>query len=203
MEHAQELPISNTEKQFVKGVLKIILTDVQERIKRIIKFYNDYHRVYNKYKHIFTAQIGTYSIENDIVKPRIFIKDECKDEKGFLQKCTYVLPTDIETIEYFEKIKNNVLVVFLTLLESHIHSIQNCGKPFLIPNGLFLTKIMKEKWLHLVKKINLVIGIQSLKLKIDLKDTIKQRMLDDLSKNHIFVTIETEHDLRIDPKKIG
>jgi hypothetical protein len=184
---ARQLAISEIEQKFVKQVLKIILSGVQERIQRIIKFYIDFHRVYNKYKHIFAGQLGTYSIENNIRKPRIFIRDAYDYPKGVFQKKTYVLPTDTETIDYFEKIKDDILTVFLTLLESHIHSIQNCGKPFLIPDGFFLSQDTKLNWLHLVRRINLVTGIQPLKMRINVKHNIKQTMLDSLSKNHIFI----------------
>jgi hypothetical protein len=132
------------------------------------------------------AQLGTHSLEDNVVKLRIFVRDEYKKER-VIQKATYVLPTDIKTVEYYESIKDDVSMVFLTLLESYIHSIQNCGRPFLIPDGFFLTQNMKVRWLEIVKKINLITGIQPLNLKINVKNTVKQMMLQGLSKNHIFV----------------
>ncbi len=99
-----------------------------------------------------------------------------------------ILTTDTETINYFEKLKDDILTVFLTLLESHIHSIQNCGKPFLIPDGFFLGQDTKLNWLHLVRRINLVTGIQPLKRqRINVKDNLKETILDSLSKNHVFI----------------
>jgi hypothetical protein len=143
MEASFQVVQTNNDKEFVQYVLNIILTGIHERIKRITTFYKDYTRVYDKYKHIFTPQIGTCSIEENIMKPRIFIRDQYKRQK-ITRKATYVVPTTLETVEYYEKVKDDVSKVFLTLLESHVHIIQNCGKSFLIPDGFFLPNEKKN-----------------------------------------------------------
>jgi hypothetical protein len=159
--------------------------------------------VYNKYKHIFTPQIGTYSVEETVKKPRIFIRDEYKKDK-ITQKATYVLPTEVKTIQYYEELKDDVSKVFLTLLESHIHSIQNCGRPFLIPDGFFLPDEKKNQWLGIVNKINRVTGIMPLNLRINVKEEIRKTMLEALLNKHIFVIDKDiidypENSLEIDP----
>jgi hypothetical protein len=70
----KELHISNNKRNFVNDMLKVISEYIYKKIKRITTFYRDYHRVYNKYKHIFTPQVGTYSVEETVKKPRIFIR---------------------------------------------------------------------------------------------------------------------------------
>jgi hypothetical protein len=106
-------------------------------------------------------------------------------------------------IEYYEKLKDDVLKVFLTLLECHVHIIQNCGRAFLIPDGFFLDDEEKEKWLAIVRKINLVIGIPPISLRINVKEEKKQMMIESLLNNHIFVTDKDiidhpENSLRFD-----
>ena len=89
------------------------------------------HGIYIRYKHIFSAIIGTYSNEQTKKIPRIFIRDRNK-KKDY----TYVLLSNIETLEYYEKSNDDLTKAFLTLLGCHIHYIQNCGKPFLVPDGV-------------------------------------------------------------------
>jgi hypothetical protein len=83
-------------------------------------------------------------------------------------------------------LKDDVKRVFLTLLESHIHSIQNCGMPFLIPDGFFLPIDKKEQWQHIVEKTNLVTGIQILNFKINVRPHLIEPMLHELTNRHIF-----------------
>jgi hypothetical protein len=119
------------------------------------------------------------------MKPRIFIRDQYKRQK-ITREATYVVPTTVETVEYYEKVKDDVSKVFLTLLESHVHIILNCGRRFLIPDGFFLPDEKKERWLAIVKKINLITGIPTLNLIINVKEEIRQAMCEALSNKHIF-----------------
>ncbi len=48
-----ELELNNNDKEFVTKYLKIFSKDIYERLKRIVKFFDNYYRVYIKYKHIF------------------------------------------------------------------------------------------------------------------------------------------------------
>ena len=112
------------------------------------------HGIYIRYKHIFSAIIGTYSNEQTKKIPRIFIRDRNK-KKDY----TYVLLSNIETLEYYEKSNDDLTKAFLTLLGCHIHYIQNCGKPFLIPDVFFLAGDKKEHWLEIAKKVNSYTGI--------------------------------------------
>lgn len=66
------------------------------------------------------------------------------------------------------------------------HYIQNCGRPFLIPDVFFLTGEKKERWLEIVKKVNSYTGILPLTLKINVKKDIRQGMLTALSREYIF-----------------
>jgi len=63
---------------------------------------------------------------------------------------------------------------------------QNCGKPFLVPDVFFLAGDKKERWLEIVKKVNSYTGIPPITLKINVKEGIRQRMFNELSREYIF-----------------
>jgi len=185
--------------------------DIYRRIKEITYFYENYNRVYIKYKHIFSPLIGTtYKDEqNEIGIPRIFIRDMQKDKitKNKIIS-TYILSTDNETFDYYEKLGNDISSVFLFLLDCHVHSIQNCGRAFLIPDIPFASNDKNNRWQEIVRKVNTYTGIHPLTLRINVKETISQQMLEALSKDHIFkwdqdILKHSENSLRIDtlPKK--
>ncbi len=105
LENVNKLSITNVDKEFVNSILNVIFTDMHRRINRVMTFYKEYHRVYNKYKHVLTSIIGTYSFESNVKKPRIYIRDKYKNtRKNNIKDATYVLPTDAETILYYEKV---------------------------------------------------------------------------------------------------
>src|SRR4051794_33635727 len=48
---ADKLPLSDNDKQFVKEALSNFVDDIYRRIKEITYFYQNYDRIYIKYKH--------------------------------------------------------------------------------------------------------------------------------------------------------
>lgn len=54
------LPLPDNDKKFVQETLKDLSEGVGTRINEITRFYDNYYRVYIRYKHIFSAIIGTY-----------------------------------------------------------------------------------------------------------------------------------------------
>ncbi len=78
---------------------------------------------------------------------------------------TYILPTDNETLDYYEKVGNDNSTVFLALLDCLIHSIQNCGRSFLIPDIHFASNGKLHKWLEIVGKANTITAISPLTLR--------------------------------------
>ena len=54
------LPLPDNDKKFVQETLKDLSEGVGTRINQITRFYDNYYRVYIRYKHIFSAIIGTY-----------------------------------------------------------------------------------------------------------------------------------------------
>jgi hypothetical protein len=88
----ENLSLLDIDKQFVKDTLRSFVTDIYERIKEITSFYENYNRVYIKYKHIFSSLIGTiYKDEKDGLEiPRIFLRDMNKKKV----RSTYILSTD-------------------------------------------------------------------------------------------------------------
>jgi hypothetical protein len=105
----------DNDKQFVKEVLSDFADDIHTRIKEITNFHEKYNRVYIKYKHIFSPLIGTTykDKENEISIPRIFIRDMDKDKitKNKIIS-TYILSTDNETLDYYEKVANDIYTLF-------------------------------------------------------------------------------------------
>src|SRR6266487_3347316 len=53
--------LTSEEKRFVEETLKVFVNDIHNRINRITKFFVNYNRVYAKYKHVFSAMVGTYA----------------------------------------------------------------------------------------------------------------------------------------------
>jgi hypothetical protein len=182
--NSDNLPLSHDDREFVKETLSNLVRDILGRIKEITNFYDKYNRIYIKYKHIFSALIGTsYKDEkNRIEIPRIFMRDINKDKTI----CTYILSTDNETVDYYGKLGNDTSKVFSILLDCHIHSIQNFGRAFLIPDIDFTSSHNKDKWLEIVRKVNTFTGIPPLTLTINVMEPISQLMLKGLAKDHIF-----------------
>jgi hypothetical protein len=203
---ADKLPLYDNDKQFVKEVLSNFADDIYRRIKEIINFYQNYDRIYIKYKHIFSPLIGTrYKDEQKGIEiPRIFIRDMQKDKitKNKIIS-TYILSTDNETFDYYEKMGNDISTVFLSLLDCHVHSVQNCGRAFLILDIHFASIEKENRWKEIVRKVNTFTGISPITLRINVKETISQQMLEALSKDHIFkwdqdILKHSENSLRID-----
>lgn len=182
--HGKNLSLLDADKQFAIETLRNFVADIYERIQHITSFYEKYNRIYIKYKHIFSPLIGTiYKDEkNGLEIPRIFLRD--MDEKKNT-KNTYILSTDNETIRYYEKLGDDISTVFSVLLDCHVHSILNYGRDFLIPDIHFSSNDKKYKWLEIVRKVNTFTGIPPLTLRINVKETIRQQMLEGLAKDHI------------------
>lgn len=175
----------DNDKRFIEDALNVLLAISKRRLNEIVNFFNNYYKVYIRYKHVFSAFIGlAYLDEKSKRIPRIFMRDyEKKLEKKY---CTYVLPSNIGTIEYYERLNDHILKMFQLLLSCHIHHIQNCGKPFLFSDGYFLPVDKKEYWMKIVKEVNIYSGIPRLPLTINVEGDEIQKMLQALSKNHIY-----------------
>jgi hypothetical protein len=69
-----KLPLPDNDKKFIQEALKDLSAKALARINEITKFYDNYYSVYIRYKHIFSALITTYSIEENKKIPRIFMR---------------------------------------------------------------------------------------------------------------------------------
>ena len=145
LSNLNKLPLPDNDKKFVEEVLNVLFVESQQRINEIAKFFKNYYKVYIRYKHILSAFIGTYSVEENKKIPRIFMRDQIENKKQNVKKYyTHILPSNIETLEYYEKLNDHISKMFKLLLACHVHSIQNCGKPFLISDGYFLPSDRKR-----------------------------------------------------------
>jgi hypothetical protein len=128
------LPIESHEKMIVNRHLQNISEDTFKSIKRILRFYRKYYRVYIKYKHIFSALLGFHRsfldahVKKQKISSQIYIRDY---EKRF---STYIIPTtSIESVDYYQDIVDDIYNVFLTLMIAYLSRMINLGKPFIIP----------------------------------------------------------------------
>jgi hypothetical protein len=132
--------------------------------------------------------VGTHAVQPDGKKPRIFIRDLVKERKGNrIEHNTYVIPSTMGVFNHYEAIKNDIEKVFLSLLEVHVQSMQNCGRPFLMPDIYCVPEHDKSRWLKVVKKINFFTGpIPKMNLAINIRQRSVPSMLSALSSDYIF-----------------
>jgi hypothetical protein len=153
----QTLQIKKEEKVFVESQLYALSREMYKRIKRIIKFFKDYGRVYAKYKHILPAIIGVHTIEPDrYIISHIYVRDS---QKG--KSVTYIIPCDNETLNYYKGLLDDIITTFDALLLQRIHHILNCGRPFLPVTNYFLHRNKDSgadlaRWNDLVRRVNYV-----------------------------------------------
>ena len=194
-----KLSLADEEKQFVKENLNTLAQDIRQRINTIVNFFTNYNRVYTKYKHIFSAMVGTYAIEQNQERPRIFARDYHKDKiTKKVGRATYVIPSTLYALDYYEKLKDDISTVFLSLLEAHTQSLYNLGKPFLIPDIYLLSPDKKTYWMQISQKVNFsTVGRAEFILKINVGQKYIQSMLNALAKDFIYKIDEDilEHKL--------
>jgi len=130
----KHLLLNLNEKKFLNSQLHQLTNDAYKSTKNILKFYKKYWRVYIKYKHIFNALLGSYSVKLDtinkkkIVSSQIFIRDYNK------RFSTYILPTTtLDSVNYYQDIIDDISNIFHLLVISYLSSMANLGKPFIVP----------------------------------------------------------------------
>jgi hypothetical protein len=177
--------LDKQEKGIVKKNLEIFATDIHDRIKRIVNFFRNHNRVYAKFKHIFPGVVGTYTIQQNRDIPRIFVRDRNHNKKtGVTEAAMYVLPNTLEAFEYYDNMKNDISIVFLSLLEVHIRDMQNCGNP-LLPLMTHLS-IEEPKWLEIVQKANPFTNLPNITVRINVQGIRINDMLKALSEDFIW-----------------
>jgi hypothetical protein len=187
-----DLNLGKEDRKFVSQVLRNIAKDIHNKIREITKFYQLYYRVYIKYKHIFTAVVGQHQaipspynpLQKEVVS-HLYVRDH---NEG--RACTYIVPTTLEALEYYESIIEDIGVVFDNLLTTYIHSMLNMGKPFLIPTEYFLKNEsidQVERWHRIVRDINHVpILLPKQKFNIILGGNLLKRLNKVLPKQFIY-----------------
>ena len=121
------MPVNTKDKIFIGEVLDRIRADVYERIKNILRFYDNYYRVYIKYKHILPAIIGLHQIRTTPrnifqknISSHIYIRDYHK--KNFK---SYIIPWNIDTLSYYEDLVIDIKSLFELLVMSYSHYFMN------------------------------------------------------------------------------
>lgn len=177
-----KLSLSRSDKKYVRQTVNDFYTETRARMREIVNFFNRYYGVYIRYKHVFSAYVASYSTEHHKKNLRIFIRDRFKSKD-----CTYVLPSDFETLEYYENLNECLTKLFSALLECYIYYIQNRGKPFLLVDAFFLADDKKKHWSEIVGRVNSFSGIPQYTFKLNVKEHIRKKMIEKLSTEFIFV----------------
>lgn len=147
------LGLTQEKKNLLKNVLDRILVKFDQSMQRILEFYDNYYRVYIKYKHVLTAVIGLHEI-NDIsddpskkvVSSHIYIRDRYKE-----QFKTHIIACNVETVTYYEDIVNFIKCVFELLILSYMQYLMNYGKRSIIPTNNYIKDEEKELWSSILK----------------------------------------------------
>jgi len=128
----EDFSISEDDKQFLEKVLESQTTEIKKCLDEITKFWRNYKRVYNTYKHGLSAITGLYQIIKekgvDIISSHIYVRN-ARDREGN-NVDTFMIPTNLVTAQYYDNIRKLVISVFFYLLDCHLYYINNRGKAF-------------------------------------------------------------------------
>lgn len=160
---ASQLTLTNEEQMLVANAMKAFANDILACISRIISFFDNYYRVYIRYKHVFSALMGNPQItsapENNrkLVSSHIYIRDIIVDRKTKqeVSVSTYVLPTDIESVSFYEDIFNDISKSFGALLSAYLVHLFNCQNPALL-GKISLSGNDVTRWNEIVEKVNFI-----------------------------------------------
>jgi hypothetical protein len=169
---AQISALDQTERKVANDIIDKYTGQILNQIRKIITFHRNYNRVYNKYKHIFSALIGTHFFENNKIEPILHIRDYHTVSKN-IDISTYVIPSTPETLDYYKSLKEDIFNVFTALLSSQIYKMLNCGQIYLIPQIDGISDIEKRQWSEIVNKIKSYSGpIPKLNLRSTVTDPL-------------------------------
>lgn len=159
------------------------MDDIHSRIKKIVKFFRNHNRVYVKFKHRFPVVLASIQQNDGILCT--FVRDRHRNTKTEeTESYMYALPNSSEALDYYDNIKNEISLVFLSLLEVNILKMQNCGNPFLPINIHQLND--QSQYREITKKVNLFTTLPNITVRINIKENRVEEMLKALLEDFIF-----------------
>jgi hypothetical protein len=183
-----KMKISNKERKLVNEKLAQISKDVHTRIQNIVTFYNNYYRVYLKYKHILPAIMGLHKPTphrsnrfQKNISSHIYIRDYNKN-----QIRTYIIGCDLETLTYYEDIIKDIGSVFQLLLISYLHYLMNYGNRVLVPIGTYIEENEKQKWARILRTNRVKVLLPKYKTEINISGDLAKALAKMLPKDHIY-----------------
>ena len=121
---SSDFQFQQEENDLVRSYLNNIVTDMYNKIRNILKFYNRYYRIYIRYKYVLPSILGLYSRTYDIksntniISSFIYIRDNL-DKKGKNKFNTYIIQaTGLDVLTYFEDIADDIDTIFQFLVLS-------------------------------------------------------------------------------------
>lgn|SRR5574341_1105660 len=177
------LGLSTKEKRFLRFHLQDLAKKTLAITKRIVIFYDRYNRIYVRYKHAFTPLVGLPGKHIDPASGKtslssiIYVRDITVDKKSRKDKIvTYLLPTDLGALDYYEGILKDLQVIFSNILSAQLNTLLNKGSRSLFPTGNFDNEQDKQEWERISKKVNfLAVPFYRLEIRLNVKLTPQQK----------------------------
>lgn len=149
--------LTGKECLLLNHVLRNVCKEIKNRLKVILEFRENYRQVYNKYKHGLSIIVGSYQVQQTTIgrniMSHIYIRSK---ERGRKKIYTYMIPTGVDILDYYEKIVHYAHEVTWFLVEYQFYYFHNNGKPFFpaIPNTMMPTNIDRDKLQQLVNDLD-------------------------------------------------
>lgn len=145
--HFTELSIE--EQNTLRSLLEESAQKILESFKEIYRFQKNFRTVYNKYKHTLSESPGVFGLDNvrKEIHANIYVRHK-EDDKV----CTFIIPTTLDEVKYFNEIAARVYKMLHTLIDDTLLYIVNEEKDF-IPRTLFIEKTNETKFKEIADKI--------------------------------------------------
>ncbi len=183
----EDFSISKEDAQFLEKVLEAQATEIKKCLDEIIKFWRNYKRVYNTYKHGLSAITGLYQIIKDKdaskISSHIYVRN-ARDKKGD-EVDTFIIPTDMVTANYYDNIRKFVISVFFFLIDCHLYHINNRERAFYPEIWDFITQKPDEieRLKSLINKLDFIKIDPSVLIKLEIEkeaaDKVRAKIKDD------------------------
>ena len=182
-------PVSKSHKTLIRKNNNKLKKEVYKRIKRILKFYTRYYRIYIKYKHILPAVLGIYGKTYDSMNNKyeidshIYIRDYYKNKYT-----TYIISsTGLGSLNSYQEIAEDIKVVFEILLLSYINRMMNKEHPFLIPVNNYIDVERIDDWKEIIRQVNrFPSGLPILEIKVNTNPSKQKELNKKLNNDNVY-----------------